>query len=168
MFFFKKDYKKNTNPQRSRLRGGRGFTLIELLVVIAIIGFLTSISMVILSDAREKSRDSRRFEDLQQIKNALELYGADTNGLYPPGDTFTVLTDGGYIRVMPIDPLNRGVYSYSYQGTNYNGGVCSSGLCAGYLLKAVLEQIEQEALDVDIDGTFAGVDCTDPAFCIIP
>ncbi len=145
-----------------------GFTLIELLVVVAIIGFLTSISMVILSDAREKSRDSRRFEDLRQIKNALELYSVDKSGLYPPGDTFIVLTDGNYIGAIPVDPLNKSVYSYSYQGTNFNGTACSSGLCSGYLLKAVLEQSEQEALGIDIDGTFAGIDCADPAFCIIP
>lgn len=146
----------------------KGFTLIELLVVVAIIGFLTSISMVILSDAREKSRDARRFEDLQQIKNAIELYSADQNGLFPPGADTSILVTGNYIQVLPVDPLNTGVYAYSYQGTTYAGAACSTGRCAGYVLKAVLEQPEQEALDIDIDGTFAGVDCNDPAFCFIP
>ena len=149
-------------------RRNRGFTLIELLVVITIIGFLTSIVMIILSDARQKSRDGRRFEDIQQIKNALELYSADKSGHYPPGTDLTLLVTGNYLPVFPTDPLNTGSYAYSYQGANSSGGACNSGLCAGYVLKAILEQPEQEALDADIDGVFAGVDCADPAFCIIP
>jgi len=149
-------------------RSERGFTLIELLVVIAIIGFITSIAMVVLTDAREKGRDARRFEDFQQIKNALELYSADKSGLYPPGTDLTLLVTGGYIPVFPIDPLGIVPYGYSYQGTTYSGTACNSALCASYVLRVVLEQPEQEALDVDIDGTFAGVDCVDPAFCIIP
>jgi len=153
--------KKNTQ--------NRGFTLIELLVVIAIIGFITSIAMVILSDSREKSRDSRRFVDFQQVKDALELYSADNNGLYPPGTDLTLLVTGNYIPVFPTDPLaGIGSYGYSYQGTTYTGAACNSGLCASYVLGVVLEQSEQEALDVDIDGTLAGVNCVDPVFCIIP
>ncbi|HEC32731.1 MAG TPA: type II secretion system protein [Candidatus Kaiserbacteria bacterium] len=146
----------------------RGFTLIELLVVIAIIGFLTSIVMVVLSDARKKSRDGRRFEDVRQIKNALELYSADKSGNYPPGTDLTLLTTGNYLPVFPTDPLNTGSYTYSYQGADSSGSACNSGLCASYVLKAVLEESKQKALGVDIDGTFAGVDCADPAFCIIP
>jgi prepilin-type N-terminal cleavage/methylation domain-containing protein len=146
----------------------RGFTLIELLVVVAIIGFLTSIAMVALSDAREKGRDGRRFEDFQQIRNALELYSVDRNGLYPPGTDLTILVTNNYLPVFPLDPLNRAPYGYSYQGTTNVGAACSVGFCSGYVLKVILEQEGQKALGVDIDGTFAGVDCADPAFCVIP
>jgi len=145
-----------------------GFTLIELLVVVAIIGVLMSITLVILSDARSKSRDSRRFEDFQQIKNALELFSADQNGLYPSGSDLSLLVDGGYIQMLPVDPLNTGSYAYTYQGTDYSGTGCGSGLCTSYVLRVILESLDQEALDVDIDGTFADTDCNDPAFCIIP
>lgn len=145
----------------------KGFTIIELLVVVAIIGILTSITMAFLSDAREKSRDSRRFDDLRQIKNALGLYNTDNNGLYPPGSSMTQLTGGGYLQLVPVDPTHTGPYAYSYQGLNGNN-VCNSSPCTSYVLKAVLEQDEQEALDVDIDGTLGGVNCDDPAFCIIP
>lgn len=145
----------------------RGFTLIELLVVIAIIGFLTSIAMVALSDARSKGRDARRFEDFQQIRNALELYNVDFN-VYPPGTDLSVLVTNNYLPAFPLDPLNRTPYVYTYQGTTNIGTACSAGFCSGYVLKVVLEQEGQKALDVDIDGTFAGVDCADPAFCVIP
>ncbi len=62
----------------------RGFTLIELLVVIAIIGMLSTLAVVALNSARQKSRDSKRVTDIKQIQSALELYYNDKNG-YPYG-----------------------------------------------------------------------------------
>jgi len=64
----------------------RGFTLIELLVVIAIIGILSTLAVVALNSARQKSRDSKRVADIKQIQTALELYYSDKHG-YPPAPT---------------------------------------------------------------------------------
>lgn len=68
----------------------RGFTLIELLVVIAIISLLSSIVLASLQGARVKARDSKRVQDLIQLRTALELYYAK-NGEYPAN----VSPDGG-------------------------------------------------------------------------
>lgn len=61
----------------------RGFTLIELLVVIAIIGLLSSVVLTSLNQARSKTRDAKRIQDLKQLEKALELYAANNGGLYP-------------------------------------------------------------------------------------
>ena len=61
----------------------RGFTLIELLVVIAIIGLLSTLAVIALNNARQKSRDAKRVSDVKQLQSALELYYNDANG-YPP------------------------------------------------------------------------------------
>jgi len=60
----------------------KGFTLVELLVVIAIIGLLSTLAVVALNSARQKSRDAKRVADIKQIQTALELYYGDNNG-YP-------------------------------------------------------------------------------------
>jgi prepilin-type N-terminal cleavage/methylation domain-containing protein len=60
----------------------KGFTMIELLVVIAIIGLLSALGIVALSNARMKSRDSRRVGDVSRIQTALEMYYSDY-GKYP-------------------------------------------------------------------------------------
>ena len=65
-----------------RIADRKGFTLIELLVVIAIIGVLSTLAVVALNSARQKSRDSKRVADVKQIQTALELYFADNNS-YP-------------------------------------------------------------------------------------
>jgi len=61
----------------------KGFTLIELLVVIAIIGLLSTLAVVSLNNARQKSRDAKRVSDIKQIQTALELYYNDSTTGYP-------------------------------------------------------------------------------------
>ena len=72
----------------------KGFTLIELLVVIAIIGLLSTLAVVALNSARQKSRDSKRVADIKQIQTALELYYSENNG-YPAAASAIVLGAGG-------------------------------------------------------------------------
>jgi prepilin-type N-terminal cleavage/methylation domain-containing protein len=69
------------------LKKTRGFTLIELLVVIAIIGLLSTLAVVALNSARQRSRDVKRVADIRQIQTALELGFTETNQ-YPTGATY--------------------------------------------------------------------------------
>ncbi|KKR64630.1 MAG: Type II secretion system protein G [Candidatus Curtissbacteria bacterium GW2011_GWA1_40_47] len=66
----------------NRRRWRRGFTLIELLVVITIIGILAGIALVSYGSVQERSRDSRRKQDLAAVQKALVLYYQDF-GVYP-------------------------------------------------------------------------------------
>jgi prepilin-type N-terminal cleavage/methylation domain-containing protein len=87
----------------------KGFTLIELLVVIAIIGLLSTMSVVALNSAREKSRNTKRLSDIKNIQTALELYYNDNNE-YPPADTenpITTNTITGYMNNVPDNPTPR-------------------------------------------------------------
>ena len=95
-----------------------GFTLIELLVVLAIIGLLSTLALISLNSARQKSRDVKRVSDVRQIQTALDLYYSDNNS-YPAS-----VTSGGsigtYMTLVPSDPLGP-VYTYTQQtsGASY-------------------------------------------------
>lgn len=74
----------------------KGFTLVELLVVIAIIGLLSTLAIVALNSARQKSRDAKRVADIKQIQTALELYFNDQNA-YPSGTTLAIGEGNGIL-----------------------------------------------------------------------
>ncbi len=65
---------KTAITEKSNRKLLTGFTLIELLVVLAILGILTILVMASLSDARARSRDSRRVSDIHSLQEALVMY----------------------------------------------------------------------------------------------
>lgn len=138
------------------MRNKKGFTLIELLVVIAIIGLLSTLAVVALQNARQKSRDAKRVGDIKQIQTALDLYYADENA-YPieaaPGKVMGVdykalcssgfqaaaacpAGDTAYMAQIPADP-QTGTQDYVYvsDGVGYTIDFSlegtTSGLAAG-------------------------------------
>jgi general secretion pathway protein G len=60
----------------------RGFTFVELLVVITIIAVLAGVAVVSFVNTNQRSRDSRRRLDIENIRSALELCRTE-NGSYP-------------------------------------------------------------------------------------
>lgn len=107
------------------LHSKSGFTLIELMVTIAIIAVLAAVGLVVYSTAQKSGRISKRVQDLNAIRTALELFKA-TNGSYP-----SVTTAGtplcldslsvnnslspNYMPVVPKDPIQSGAtYCYMY------------------------------------------------------
>ena len=128
----------------TRKNYSKGFTLIELLVVIAIISLLSTSVMASLSSARSKARDSKRMQDMVQIRTALEMYYNDNNryplpypGVWAGVSTGTCGPGNGqtsganayiagltptYISILPTDPGTAGNcngYLYRSDGTNY-------------------------------------------------
>ena len=136
-----------------------GFTLIELLVVIAIIGVLTSIVMVSLSGAKQKSRDARRVADIKTLQLALGLYYND-NVSFPTNLNALV---PGYLPVLPRDPNGSGTCvsgteasCYKYYGYRSGSGACNaSNLPVKYQLGAVFEDISSRTLLDDVDYDLA-------------
>jgi len=117
-------------------KGEKGFSLIELLVVIAIIGLLTAGVLAGINVVREKARDTRRIQDVNEIKKALSIYLISDNA-FPIALTSTTLTGedpislaligAGAFSTIPLDPLNP-TYTYDYisnaDGTSYTLSFC--------------------------------------------
>jgi len=117
----------------------KAFTLVELLVVIAIIGLLATLSVIALSNARAKSRDTKRMSDIKQVQTALELYFNDQNR-YPTvtewntGSIYSTSSEGTttYMQVIPTAPTNSdgdycssdGSYHYASDGDSYVLSTC--------------------------------------------
>jgi prepilin-type N-terminal cleavage/methylation domain-containing protein len=139
------------------IKNKKGFTLIELLVVIAIIGLLSTLAVVALNNARQKSRDAKRVADVKQIQTALELYFNDCNQ-YPPeagtpgrlvgtesagcvgGTTF-----GTFLATVPTPPTPAdgsncaAANTYTYNAMVTGGGDCTgAGVCASYTIQYCL------------------------------
>jgi len=137
----------------------QGFTLIELLVVIAIIGVLSTLAVVSLNNAREKSRDAKRVSDIKQTQTALELFFVDKNTYPVQGTTAAPLALGGatavvlsadgnfsnaagksgtvYMGIVPSDPLTD--QSYTYRSANADESDCTTGTCVSYVINFTLE-----------------------------
>lgn len=123
-----------------------GFTLVELLIVIAIIGILAVTSIVILNQARIKSRDAKRVSDIQVIRAGLEQHWLE-KASYPTTaaqvqlgiGNYAVLTANGfeatptgqsYLAKVPVDPKPSTYYLYQ----------CTSG-SVGYTLQFTTEGV---------------------------
>lgn len=110
-------------------RNAFGFTLVELMVAISILAVLSTTGLVFYGQAQKLARDSRRKQDLNSLRVALQLY-YQANGSYPltggnwnlasanptgwiPGITPT------YISTLPTDPKSNGGNPWQPGGYNY-------------------------------------------------
>ena len=83
----------------------KGFTLIELLVVVAIIALLSSVALIGMQNARQKTRNVKRIQDLAQMASGLELYFSYYKG-YPTGTlTGQPANMGRFTATIPTAPL---------------------------------------------------------------
>jgi len=115
-----------------------GFTLVELLVVIFIISLLVTLGTITYNNSVQKSRDSKRKNDLQTIKQALETY-FQQNNKYPDQGTIIygrikcnagldttelawgsafICNSATYAALLPRDP--KGTTSYYYTSSSPN------------------------------------------------
>lgn len=121
------------------------FTIVELLITIAIISILTAISALSYTGIQQRGRDAQRKNDLNQLKVALSTYyNAQVPVQYAPSsatsgtpcsvtsgscgtdiingttDLFSTTISPLYIRQVPVDPTNTGMYIYKYTSSAVN------------------------------------------------
>lgn len=152
----------------------RGFTLIEILITVSIVALLSGLVMINIIGNLAKARDSKRKNDLRELKTSLDLY-YNINNMYPPSassgwppsfdgnETITgcgVLTtptacawgsawsQGGVVYMSPLPKDPTGTQAYFYRRA-------SSGRLT-YLLVAKMER------SFDPDITRSQEICADP------
>ena len=129
----------------------KGFTLIELLVVIAIIGLLSTLAVVSLNNARQKSRDAKRVSDIKQIQTALELYFADQN-LYPVAAADVTLGATGAKTLS-----STGGWSDTAGGTTYMGAVPANQGPGGAAYVYAISNGDTYSISFTLEGATGGL-----------
>ena len=90
-----------------RLRKGcreRGFTLLELMIVISMILILMSIAVPMYTQSVVRARESVLRQDLFTLRSVISQYTLD-KAKAPQG--LEDLTQAGYLRQIPIDPMTQ-------------------------------------------------------------
>ncbi|MBU0707785.1 type II secretion system GspH family protein [Patescibacteria group bacterium] len=168
------------------MKNKKGFTLIELLVVIAIIGLLSTLAIVSLNTAREKSRDSKRASDIRVIQSAIELEVNEEGAPPTAADWAALNTAVGEYVVGGALPTPTGTPACAALDADPTGDCylyCENG--SDYLLAAMFESGGPGDITGDLDGVAASyaageciansgaltadpvdIDCVDPRFCL--
>jgi general secretion pathway protein G len=109
----------------------KGFTLVELLIVIIIIAVLAAIAIPKFSNSSMRSKESSLRANLKLVRNAIDLFRADTgafpatmagltatttSGLNPSSAAGCTIasTDwrGPYLQAVPVDPVSGNALTY--------------------------------------------------------
>jgi type IV pilus assembly protein PilA len=137
----------------------KGFTLIELMVVISIIAVLSSVVLAGLQTARVKARNSRIVQEVQQLKNQIELTRS--------GDTYTSLVGSNAsgpsnfrlamhasfpaaLTTLVTDILAQNGFVYP---AGYGGAALAAAPCPVYY---TLPNTNAHALTIYVDNTTCG------------
>jgi len=119
----------------------QGFTLIEMLVVVGIIGILSSVLLTALGPARDKAKDSRIIQQMNQIRSLAEtVYDGDYDGIEELPAIGSIANDNLRALVDDISLQGGGVFLYK----------SSAKGASSYILFSHLNQkLEQEGSLVD-------------------
>ncbi len=106
-----------------------GFTLVEVLVVIAVISLLSSIVFVNIEEGRAQARNAKKIQEVQQVKNAIELSRLESPNNFPgePGEVYqegssdTDKNGDGYEEIMQefVDEGHLSAVPQSSDGESY-------------------------------------------------
>ena len=149
------DYAQGKNSKIKNQRYNLGFSLVELLVVIGVLTMVMAVLFPNFMNARQRSRDAQRKNDMNQIQKGLELYKLDQNPpIYPSslpvcGGSWTqagisptcAASQNIYMRKVPCDPGSLAATPYIFTR--------DSGDTLLYSLSACLEN----PVDTDRDPT---------------
>jgi general secretion pathway protein G len=97
-----------------------GFTLIEMLLVLALIGLLASIAAPVVSGAVTRAREATLQQNLRVLRKLIDDFYAD-RGQLPP--SLEILVKEGYLRAIPVDPVNGGEADWNLQMSKKGRGV---------------------------------------------
>ena len=92
-----------SGSNRHKVSAAKGFSLLELLIGMFILIILISVAIPTYQRSVLHARETVLMENLWQMRRSIDQYGTD-KGKLP--QSLQDLVDGGYLREIPVDPLN--------------------------------------------------------------
>ncbi len=112
-------------------RDQRGFSLVELVIVIVIIGIIAAIAIPRVGRASRNAGESALSSNLAVLRNAIELYSSQHNGLFPGQNADGSVGD----ETLFIDQLTK--YTKEDGTTNATYDAASGFTLGPYLRKGI-------------------------------
>lgn len=91
--------------QLNKANRRRGFTLVEMVVVVLIMGIVAAVAMPRMTASTQTAKTNSAKQSLATIRNAIELYKADTGFNPPDAATFVTVLKPYLKGPFPAAPL---------------------------------------------------------------
>lgn len=135
--------------------------MLELVIVVGIISVILSIGTSLYSSSQRRARDTRRQQDLEEVRIALEQYRS--NNSYYPLSINSLTSPTVYIQSIPKDPHDpRRLYYYQPLPSGCNN---SSTLCNDYTYATQLENTSSCTVVLGANSCGTGYLCN---YCLGP
>ncbi len=109
-----------------RKRYQRGFSLLELMIAMFILIILLTVAVPTYQRSVQHAKETVLRQNLWQMRRSIDQYGSD-KGKLP--QSLNDLKDGGYLREIPVDPINEERAEWSeIQGEDKYSGDGGQGL----------------------------------------
>lgn len=93
-----------SNIRNPKSKTEKGFSLLELMIAMFILIILLSVAIPTYQSSVQHARETVLKENLWQMRRSIDQYATD-KGKLP--QSLQDLVDGGYLREIPVDPLNE-------------------------------------------------------------
>ena len=132
----------------------KGFTLIELLVVIAIIGILSSVIVVSVNAAREKSKIASIKSTLKQLYNQAAINQVENGSFTGSNPSYSNLTCSGNLAPIakPLEDQGIIVKCFSFYGSEHGGSYTGDNYNRFAATALIYDTNELKAWSVDENG----------------
>ncbi len=126
------------------MRRNKGFTLIEVMIAVAIIAILTTVVTPQFSGLIKKSKETKLKENLNILRNAIDVSFTKNNGRYPEEITINMFKE----KRIPEDVVND-INQIYY---NYDKEIIVNSDEGGWVYNPILGEIRVNSNEKDLNG----------------
>lgn len=122
----------------------KGFTLIEVMIAVAIIAILTAIVTPQFNDLIKKSKETKLKENLNILRNAVDIAFTKNNGKYPEEITIDMFKE----KKIPEDIIKDTSQIYY----NYDEEIIANSDEGGWIYNPILGEVRVNNTEKDLNG----------------